>query len=47
LKDADCARLVPPLAEKAPGQFAACIKEPSLSVQSGASPALDTPGTPR
>ncbi len=31
LKDADCARIVPPLAEKAPGQFAACIKEPSLS----------------
>ncbi|MGQ0562007.1 MAG: ABC transporter ATP-binding protein [Gemmatimonadota bacterium] len=29
LKDADCARLVPPLAEKAPDQFAACIKEPS------------------
>ena len=38
LKDADCARIVPPLAEKAPGQFAACIKEPSLSH------ALDTPG---
>jgi oligopeptide/dipeptide ABC transporter ATP-binding protein len=30
LKDADCAHIVPPLAEKAPGQFAACIKEPSL-----------------
>lgn len=30
LKDADCARIVPPLAEKAPGQFAACIKEHSL-----------------
>ena len=30
LKDADCTRIVPPLAEKAPGQFAACIKEPSL-----------------
>lgn len=30
LKDADCARIIPPLAEKAPGQFAACIKEPSL-----------------
>jgi oligopeptide/dipeptide ABC transporter ATP-binding protein len=29
LKDADCARVVPPLAEKAPGQFAACIKEPA------------------
>ncbi len=31
LKDADCARIVPPVAEKAPAQFAACIKEPSLS----------------
>jgi oligopeptide/dipeptide ABC transporter ATP-binding protein len=30
LKDADCARIVPPLAEKAPGQFAACIKEPAF-----------------
>ncbi len=28
LKDADCARIVPPLAEKEPGHFAACIKEP-------------------
>ncbi len=27
LKDQDCARIVPPLAEKAPGHFAACIKE--------------------
>jgi len=32
LKDRDCARVVPPLAEKAPGQFAACIKEPSRTV---------------
>jgi len=31
LKDADCAQIVPPLAEKAPGQFAACIKERSIS----------------
>jgi oligopeptide/dipeptide ABC transporter ATP-binding protein len=30
LRDADCARITPPLAEKAPGQFAACIKEPAL-----------------
>jgi oligopeptide/dipeptide ABC transporter ATP-binding protein len=37
LKDADCAQLVPPLAEKAPGQFAACIKEPAY-VRSGAPP---------
>ncbi len=29
LKDADCARITPPLAEKAPGHFAACIKEPA------------------
>ena len=29
LKDADCAAIVPPLAEKAPGHFAACIKEPA------------------
>jgi oligopeptide transport system ATP-binding protein len=28
LKDADCARIVPPLAEKMPNHFAACIKEP-------------------
>ncbi|NJD10271.1 MAG: ATP-binding cassette domain-containing protein [Gemmatimonadetes bacterium] len=28
-KDADCVRLVPPLAERAPGHFAACIKEPA------------------
>jgi oligopeptide/dipeptide ABC transporter ATP-binding protein len=30
LKDAECARIVPPLAMKAPEQFAACIKEPTL-----------------
>lgn len=30
LKDEECARIDPPLAEKAPGQFAACIKERSL-----------------
>lgn len=30
LKDADCARIIPPLAEKAPGHFAACIKVPNL-----------------
>ena len=28
LKDEECAKVVPPLAEKADGQFAACIKEP-------------------
>jgi len=38
LKDEDCARVVPPLAEKAPGQYAACIKEPAYApVESGAS----------
>ena len=31
LKDADCARIVPPLAEKAPAQYAACIKEKSYT----------------
>jgi len=30
LKDAECASIVPPLAEKAPMQFAACIKEPAF-----------------
>ena len=29
-KDEECARVRPPLAEKAPGHFAACIKEPGL-----------------
>lgn len=29
LKDADCAKVTPPLAEKAPLHFAACIKEPA------------------
>jgi oligopeptide/dipeptide ABC transporter ATP-binding protein len=33
LKDAECAQIIPPLAEKAPGQFAACIKEPSWDAQ--------------
>lgn len=32
LKDAACTRLVPPLEEKAPGHFVACIKEPPTSV---------------
>ncbi|MEX2282424.1 MAG: oligopeptide/dipeptide ABC transporter ATP-binding protein [Gemmatimonadota bacterium] len=35
LKDEDCARIVPPLAEKAPGQFAACIKEPAFVALGG------------
>jgi oligopeptide transport system ATP-binding protein len=35
LKDADCARMVPPLAEKAPGHFAACIKEPAYAPGAG------------
>jgi oligopeptide/dipeptide ABC transporter ATP-binding protein len=36
LKDADCASTVPPLAEKAPGHFAACIKEPAYVAAAGA-----------
>ena len=28
LKDADCAKIVPPLADKGGGHFAACIKVP-------------------
>jgi oligopeptide transport system ATP-binding protein len=35
LRDADCARIVPPLAEKGPRHFAACIKQPSY-VRQGA-----------
>ncbi|WP_396222645.1 ABC transporter ATP-binding protein [Gemmatimonas sp.] len=31
-KDAACSRIVPPLEEKAPGHFVACIQEPSTSV---------------
>jgi oligopeptide/dipeptide ABC transporter ATP-binding protein len=31
-KDAACARIVPPLEEKAPGHFAACIKQPPTVV---------------
>jgi oligopeptide/dipeptide ABC transporter ATP-binding protein len=31
-KDAACARIVPPLEEKAPGHFAACIKQPPTQV---------------
>jgi len=33
-KDAACTRVVPPLEEKAPGHFVACIKEPPTSVPS-------------
>ena len=32
MKDAACTRIVPPLEEKAPGHFAACIKQPPTSV---------------
>jgi oligopeptide/dipeptide ABC transporter ATP-binding protein len=38
LKDVDCAQVVPPLAEKAPLHFAACIKEPAYTLP------LDTSG---
>ena len=31
-KDAACARIIPPLEEKAPGHFAACIKQPPTTV---------------
>ena len=31
-KDAACARIVPPLEEKAPGHFVACIKQPPTEV---------------
>lgn len=31
-KDAECSRAVPPLARKAPGHFAACVKEPDVPV---------------
>jgi oligopeptide/dipeptide ABC transporter ATP-binding protein len=31
-KDAACAKIVPPLEEKAPGHFAACIKQPPTKV---------------
>jgi hypothetical protein len=31
-KDEACARIVPPLEEKAPGHFAACIKQPPTTI---------------
>ena len=37
LKDADCTRVVPPLEEKSPGHFVACIKQPLLHLSSNAS----------
>ena len=46
LKDAECATVVPPLAEKAPGHFAACIKERSIGSPNSALPVLDTPMDP-
>jgi oligopeptide/dipeptide ABC transporter ATP-binding protein len=46
LKDADCAALVPPLAEKAPGHFAACLKERSWTPAERAAGGLDTPLDP-
>jgi oligopeptide/dipeptide ABC transporter ATP-binding protein len=36
LKDAECASIVPPLAEKASMHFAACIKEPAFVREAGA-----------
>ncbi|CAA9303054.1 MAG: Oligopeptide transport ATP-binding protein OppF [uncultured Gemmatimonadaceae bacterium] len=35
-RDAACARVVPPLEEKAPGHWAACIKQPPTGVEWGA-----------
>lgn len=35
LKDADCARIEPPLAEKGDAHFAACIKEPAYTRRAG------------
>jgi oligopeptide/dipeptide ABC transporter ATP-binding protein len=32
-KDAACAAIVPPLEEKAPGHWAACIKQPPTGVE--------------
>ena len=32
-KDAACSRIVPPLEEKAPGHWAACIKQPPTTVE--------------
>ena len=44
LKDRECAEIVPPLAEKAPGQFAACIKEPAYAGPGGPSDAGERTG---
>jgi oligopeptide transport system ATP-binding protein len=43
LRDADCAAITPPLAEKGPGHFAACIKEPAYVRIAAAGQAGDTP----
>jgi ABC-type dipeptide/oligopeptide/nickel transport system ATPase component len=37
LKDAECTRVVPPLEEKSPGHFVACIKQPLLHLSANAS----------
>jgi len=34
-KDEACARIVPPLEEKAPGHFVACIKQPPTTIEWG------------
>jgi oligopeptide/dipeptide ABC transporter ATP-binding protein len=36
LKDAECTRVVPPLEEKSPGHFVACIKQPLIHLSSNA-----------
>jgi oligopeptide/dipeptide ABC transporter ATP-binding protein len=45
LKDADCAAIVPPLAEKGPAHFAACIKEPAYVRITGKSGGETSPRT--
>ena len=44
LKDADCGRIVPPLAEKRPLHFAACIKEPAFVRAAGSARGRRTGG---
>ena len=53
LKDADCAQIVPPLADKGGGHFAACIKVPlgagydgDGAARPGALPVVPPPGPP-
>ncbi len=45
-KDAACAKIVPPLEEKAPGHWVACIKQPPTSVEWGAQQAAGATNPP-